>query len=328
MSSYFYRARSHDPHVTLAAEEYILDRLCPGDVVLYLYSHERAVIIGRNQNAWSEVRTAQLFSEGGKLARRISGGGAVYHDSRNLNFSFIASPGSYDLSRQTEVLLSAVKSFGIDAVLSGRNDLLAEGRKFSGNAFCHRKTGSFHHGTILIDTDTAAMSRYLSPPADKIAAKGIASVRSRVINLSELCPSLCVDMMADALLSAFSERYGSPEPYAFPKEAQGELDGLIARNASEEWIFGRSPACDVSITGRFAWGGVELALGVREGHIVSVCVFSDSLLTGFCDKLQKALLNCPFSSREMAAVISGIAAEDEEGRIFSDICALLYGGGY
>ena len=182
---YFYRSDSLCPWHNLAVEEHILMTLPPETCVMYLYQHKNAVIIGKNQNAWKECRTEQLKREGGKLARRISGGGAVYHDMGNLNFSFILDRNDYDLHRQLGIILSAVRKLGISAEFSGRNDILSEGAKFSGNAFCYKKTGAFHHGTILVDADMTKLSRYLSVSKDKIASKGVDSVRSRVCNLKE-----------------------------------------------------------------------------------------------------------------------------------------------
>ncbi|MEI6309433.1 MAG: lipoate--protein ligase, partial [bacterium] len=197
------RTYSLDPFHNLALEEFLLDDVtghaaagCHAAAgylaTLYLWQNENTVVIGKNQNPWRECRLEQLEAEGGKLARRLSGGGAVFHDLGNLNFTFLLPRADYDLSRQLRVILEAARAVGVPAEMSGRNDLTATGRKFSGNAFYLRKETAFHHGTILVNADFQKMSRYLQPSAEKMRAKGVESVRARVVNLSELSPGLGV----------------------------------------------------------------------------------------------------------------------------------------
>ena len=165
------------------------------------------MVIGRNQNPWKECRTALLTEEGGHLARRLSGGGAVFHDLGNLNFTFLMPAADYDLPRQLAVIERACQSLGIPAARSGRNDLLAEGRKFSGNAFYQHAGKAYHHGTLMLDVDLEMVQRYLSPSKAKLAAKGVDSVRSRVVNLREFVPDLTIPQLADALIAALAEVY-------------------------------------------------------------------------------------------------------------------------
>ena len=201
------RSRSFDPYENLALEEALLSRVGEGELILYLWQNEGTVVIGRNQNPWKECRTALLAEEGGHLARRLSGGGAVFHDLGNLNFTFLMNEADYDLPRQLTVLERACRSLGIPAQRSGRNDLLAEGRKFSGNAFYKHKGKAYHHGTLMVDVDLERVQRYLSPSKAKLAAKGVDSVRSRVVNLREFVPDLTIPQLADALIAALAEVY-------------------------------------------------------------------------------------------------------------------------
>ena len=150
---YFTEGQTFDPYFNLAMEKWLCDHL-DGRRILYLWQNEHTVVIGKNQNPLKECRLAALKQDGGLLARRCSGGGAVYHDLGNLNFTMLVPNDQFDLHRQCSVLLQAVRQFGVDAQFSGRNDLTAQGRKFSGNAFYHGPHGSFHHGTLLVDTDS------------------------------------------------------------------------------------------------------------------------------------------------------------------------------
>ena len=201
------RAAGTDPYENLALEQTLLERVRENACILYLWQNARTVVIGRNQNPWKECRTALLEEEGGHLARRLSGGGAVFHDLGNLNFTFLMREADYDLDRQLTVIETACRSLGIPVERSGRNDLLADGRKFSGNAFYHHNGRAYHHGTLMVDVDLEMVQRYLSPSKAKLAAKGVDSVRSRVVNLREFLPDLTVERLSDALTAAFAEVY-------------------------------------------------------------------------------------------------------------------------
>src|SRR6056297_3762446 len=145
-----YHSTSFDPWHNLAFEEYLLNQVEENEVILYLWQNDNTGVIGRNQNAWKECRSELLAEEGGKLARRLSGGGAVYHDLGNLNFTFIMDKDNYNLKKQLKVILEAVRDQGIEAEFSGRNDLVVKSKKFSGNAFYFGSETAYHHGTILV----------------------------------------------------------------------------------------------------------------------------------------------------------------------------------
>ena len=230
---------SVDPYRNLAFEELLFETQ-GGGASLYLWQNERTVVIGRNQNAWRECRVELLESEGGRLARRTSGGGAVFHDLGNLNFTFLLPKEDYDLVRQLSVVRKAAASFGVETSFTGRNDLVVANSqaKFSGNAFRFSGRTALHHGTILIAADMGRLSRYLAPSERKLEAKGVRSVASRVTNLSELNPELTVERMKTALVEAFAEEYGRAE--AYPEEATDleRLERIRERFASWEWRYG------------------------------------------------------------------------------------------
>ena len=154
---------SVDPYRNLAIEQYLMETVGEDTCILYLWQNSQTVVIGRNQNAWAECRTTELNRDGGHLARRLSGGGAVYHDMGNLNFTFLVSKKNYDLNKQLQVIVTACQNLGIDAQITGRNDVAADGRKFSGNAFFDSKGQAYHHGTLLVDVDMTMLGKYLMP---------------------------------------------------------------------------------------------------------------------------------------------------------------------
>ncbi len=288
-----------DPWRNLAMEECLLDACGEHDAILYLWQNAQTVVIGRNQNPWRECRTELLEQEGGKLARRITGGGAVYHDQGNLNFSFIAGKAVYDVSRHLNVVLKATQSVGVQAEFSGRNDIMSNGRKFSGNAFAHRQNSSLHHGTLLISADMSMLGRYLQPSQAKMASKGVQSVQSRVVNLSELSAAATVESLRLALKESFQMEYG-PYINGFTMADQEQLERLHTRQRSWEWRFGQTPRFDVSLQCRFPWGGVEVELINRDGRVAEAKVFSDGMDAALFPLLAKALVGRLFTAVELA----------------------------
>lgn len=296
--------KSIDPWWNLAVEEYLLDTVEPGQCILYLWQNKDTVVIGRNQNPWRECRTQELEADGGKLARRLSGGGAVFHDIGNINFTFIVSKELYNLDKQLDVILNAVRSFGIDAQKSGRNDIIADGRKFSGNAFCFRSTSAYHHGTILVSADFNKLSKYLRVSEEKMISKGVQSVQSRVVNLSELSQDISVEKMVEALIASFRELYGSTAPVENcvmgDKEGREALEELYSKYLSWAWRYGEAPEFDVTIEKRFDWGGVEIGFKLEGGIVTNATVYSDALDEAYIIRLPELLKGCPFVSEKLA----------------------------
>lgn len=294
-----------DPWRNLAMEEYLLNNVNSNECILYLWQNQNTVVIGKNQNAWKECRTELLEQEGGKLARRSSGGGSVFHDIGNLNFSFLVDRQFYDVDRQLEVILKAVESLGIKAIFSGRNDLTVDDRKISGNAFCFRKKSALHHGTILISADMEKMTRYLQVPKEKIKSKGIESVRSRVVNLSEYNEKLDIPTMIDKLIDSFKEIYGYTNNITYEEEGidQTMLNELHDKYRSWEWRFGETPKFDVELDTRFSWGGIHIGLRLEHGKIEKVFVYSDAMDESFIEMIPGILEGHLFHSKILSEAI-------------------------
>ena len=272
------RAKGTDPFENLAAERFLAETALPGECILYLWQNRRTVVIGYNQNVWRECDIARLKADGIAAVRRLSGGGAVYHDLGNLNLTFAMTADNYDLAKQQTVLLEACRSLGIDAQLSGRNDLTADGCKFSGNSFYRRNGRAFHNGTLLIDADLSAMGRYLTPSKAKLSAKNVDSVRSRVINLKELAPDLTVSAMEQAMEKAFEQVYGLPaEEKILAPEDLRRIEIFRKGFADPDWTFSANRPYDVSFERRFSWGEICVCLTVDKGAVMDAAVFSDTL---------------------------------------------------
>lgn len=247
-----------EPYRNLAVERYLLEHTPAGSVTLYLWQNKNTVVIGRNQNPWAECNMAQLRRDGGHLVRRLSGGGAVYHDSGNLNFTFLTDARTYNLARQLEVITGALKSLGINAVKSGRNDILVDGRKVSGNAFYTSGGKKYHHGTLLIDVKTDEMAKYLTVSPLKLQAKGVSSVKSRVLNLKEVCPSLTVPVLQKALVRSFAEIYGSePQHLSEADFDAAEVARYEAEFKSDAFRLGTRLPFTWQAEARFEWAALR-----------------------------------------------------------------------
>lgn len=238
------------------------------------------------------------------MARRLSGGGAVFHDLGNLNFTFLMPQSKYDLDRQFAVISEAMALLDLRAERSGRNDMLVEGRKFSGNAFYKNGKQAYHHGTLLVDVDMEKLSRYLNPSKAKLQAKGVDSVRSRVVNLKELNPEITIESLKKAMAQAFQTVYG----HVSTKLDESMLDtaaieALRQRNAGWEWNYGLKMPFTVEFEDRFPWGGLQIQLSVESGVIQAVKVFSDSMDWAIAPKLEQALMGCRFDVAQMAEKI-------------------------
>lgn len=326
MRASYLLAGGTDCYQNLAVEQALLRTVGPDEVVLYLWQNRKTVVIGRNQSAFGECDCDLLRAEGGFLARRPSGGGAVFHDLGNLNFTFVARRGLYDVRRQLSVILAALESFGLRGEFTGRNDLTLDGRKFSGNAFQNWEDSSCHHGTLLIRSDFALMGRYLHPSARKLEAKGVPSVRSRVVNLGDLNPALTVDTLREALLSAFAREYGTASSAAFAPGRLGE--GRVARYRSwlsgDEWLFERRIASAEERTERFDWGEATLRLRVRGGRAESARLFSDAMDADFISEANAVLERTGGDPRAAADGLLSLAGDDETRRQMTrDIVSLF-----
>lgn len=310
----FASSGSHDPWYNLAVEEYLLNHVAENEVILYLWQNDHTVVIGKHQNAWKECACKELESEGGRLARRLSGGGAVYHDLGNLNFTFVMDRKLYNLERQMGILLQAVKLLGIQAEFTGRNDLTVNGKKFSGNAFCFRSKSAYHHGTILVNTDMEKMERYLRVSREKIASKGVdvRSVRSRVVNLAGLNPGITIEAVWRSLKETFARVYGGfSREIRFDRPCQ-EVEGLYQKYASWEWRYGETPDFDISLSNRFSWGEIEICLTVEEGQIKKAVVYSDAMDCDLVEALAEALQEIPFRKDVILERVGSIVAEGQE----------------
>lgn len=309
---------SIDPFFNISLEARLLDVCDENTVFLYLWKNDKTVVVGKNQNAFKECKVNLLESEGGHLIRRLTGGGAVFHDVNNLNFTFVAHEDNYDLKKQQTVLLTAAKHLGINAEISGRNDILADGRKFSGNSFLTKGQVKMHNGTVLINTNHDEMAKYLTVSQAKMKSKGVDSVRSRVVNLIEFDNTLTTDKMAKVILQSFGEVYNMPVEMI----SQEQLDTTEIEKlkndvfANDNFRFGRNPSFTNSVGKRFDWGEIEVVFQSDKGVITDVEVFSDALDTDAVQKTKEFLLGKELANLNKTKL-------DKENKVLIDTVSLF-----
>lgn len=301
---------SVDPWFNLSLEEHLFNTISDNTVFLYLWQNKNTVVIGKSQNAWKECRISTLEADGGKLARRPSGGGAVFHDLGNLCYTFICSSNLYNLERQLSVILNAVKEHNIDAKFTGRNDIVTnDGRKFSGNAFRFSGDKGLMHGTLLLDTDSNKMAQYLQVSPAKMKAKGVNSVRSRVVNLIEINKAITVDGLNESLKRAFIKEY-STSVYTQPGNeipirafseinAPHEVLSLYQKYSSWSWRMGETPQFNASYETRFSWGCFEASFTASKGIIENIEIYTDAMDAELSEQLKTSLTGCKLSINEI-----------------------------
>lgn len=287
-------SNSLNPYHNLAIEERLLHEVGDDELILYLWRNEKTVVIGRNQNIYAEVNLKELEKIGGYPTRRLSGGGAVYHDEGNINFTFVAQTPHFNTERQTEIVLNAIRSLGFDAKKTGRNDLTIDGRKFSGHSFYKTGNRQFHNGTVLINTNQEIMSKVLTPSIEKLQSKGVKSVRSRTVNLAELDPSITWKTVQDALIQSYKD-------YILSESNNRQLviiDKLPLKNTihrltdfeDRDFIFNKIADFTIEKTLHTDNGNVTLHLLIENEIIKDVQIFTDSLNTDI-SSLRDSLLN-------------------------------------
>ncbi|MBY0121108.1 lipoate--protein ligase [Bacillus sp. S/N-304-OC-R1] len=318
-----------DPRINLAIEEYALKNLDINETYLLFYINEPSIIIGKNQNTIEEINTEYVESKGIHVVRRLSGGGAVYHDLGNLNFSFITKDDGesfHNFRKFTEPVVKALHNLGVNAELSGRNDLTAEGRKISGNAQFSTKGKMFSHGTLLFDSEIDSVVSALKVKKDKIESKGIKSIRSRVANISEfLTEKVTIEEFRELLLINI---FGGKEiqEYVLTDEDWEKIHQLSKeRYQSWDWNYGKSPKFNLQHSHRFPVGQIDMRLEVEKGLIENCKIYGDFFGVGDVGELEERLNGLRYDRSAIEEALSDIDIKHYFGNITKeDFINLIY----
>src|SRR5690625_3188531 len=311
-----------DPTVNLALEEYVLNNFGEEDTYLLFYINEPSIIIGRNQNTIEEINTKYVEENNIKVVRRLSGGGAVYHDEGNLNFSFITKDDGesfHNFAKFTKPVVKALNNIGVPAKLEGRNDLLVEGRKFSGNAQFATKGRMFSHGTLMFDSEIEHIVAALNVKKEKIESKGIKSIRSRVANITEyLDKKMTMEEFKNLILcSIFNVTDVTDVPRYELTEKDWENVYEISRNRYQrwEWNYGKSPAYNKKVSHKFPSGLLDVRLDVKKGMIENCVIYGDFFGLGDVSVIEQKLIGVRHDKQAVETELKDIDVSHYLGKI-------------
>lgn len=312
---------SLQPHLNLATEEWIFHHMDPSQQVLFLWRNEETVVIGRNQNPWSECNLTQMKEDRVHLARRTTGGGAVFHDRGNTNFTFLSPKEEYRRENNVAIILNALKEFGVQGEASGRNDLLVpfpDGpRKFSGSAYREKRDRAFHHGTLLLHADLTRLGRYLTPNPKKLQAKGKESVRARVANLNDVASGIHHDSVVEACVRAFEKFYDSKADVELLNlESLQRIPDLKAQYdtlSSFDWLYGHTLEFNQQMDDYLSLGFFDFHFKVDEAIITDVQIFTDCLYPQLVEDLTAELKGRSFQASSIREAM--IALRDRHADI-------------
>lgn len=308
-----------DAYFNLAAEEYLLRH--EDEDVFLLWRNDNTVVIGRNQNAWAEINVPYVTEHGISVVRRLSGGGAVFHDLGNVNFTFLTARtggGQIDFSRFTAPIIRALASLGVRAEADGRNDILADGAKISGNAQCvfRRPDGTerlLHHGTLLYGADLSRLAAALVVRPEKLRAKGVASVRRRVTNLRDV-PGFPPDLSVEEFIAHLAREASGASGTETGSLTEEEIAGIRAlreeKYATWEWNYGASGEHETEYYARFPFGSVSAAYTARHGVITEIRLFGDYFGTEPVSLLEKALVGAPLRREALVSAMGNAPVGD------------------
>ncbi|MGG5330696.1 lipoate--protein ligase [Enterococcus sp. AZ163] len=328
--------QERDPRVNLAIETYLLRNMPLDEPILLFYINEPSIIIGRNQNTIEEINKEYVEEQEIKVVRRLSGGGAVYHDTGNLNFSFIMPDDGNsfrDFKKLTEPIVEALHKLGVQgAELKGRNDLVIEDKKFSGNAMYSTNGRMFAHGTLMFDSDVDKVVNALKVRKDKIESKGIKSIRSRVTNIKPFLPDDKQDMTTEEFRQAILlQIFGVDSVDQVKTHELNDEDWKAINQISDEyyrnwdWNYGRSPEFDLERRQRFAIGSIEVRLNVAEGEIKEAKIFGDFFGLGEIKDVEDQLVGTRYEKAALEEVVDQIDLTHYFGNVTKEeFLSLLY----
>ncbi|MDD5362102.1 MAG: lipoate--protein ligase [Ignavibacteria bacterium] len=302
----------HDPAINLALEEYCVRNFdMENEMYLLFYINDPSIIIGKHQNTIEEINKDYVDKNGIKVVRRISGGGAVYHDRGNLNFSFITkySPEFFhNFEKFTRPVVETLNSMGVKAELGGRNDITVDGRKISGNAQFTNLKSMFSHGTLLLDSRIEDVVQALNVKADKIESKGVKSVRSRVANISEfLKEKISIEDFRQKIIDMVFKEFDT-----LPVVNLSDAQWIEVMKLSEtkyrtwEWNYGRSPEFNIKKVNRFNFGQIDARIFVKDGKIQNIKFFGDFLGYGDSEDIEKLLTGSNYKEEEISGLLDDI----------------------
>lgn len=302
---------SNDPAYNVALEAYAFQKLTDIDEIFILWINEPAIIIGRHQNTIQEINKEFIDKNGIHVVRRLSGGGAVYHDLNNLNYTIISNntqEGAFDFQTFSKPVIDALAKLGVKAEFTGRNDLEINGQKFAGNAQAYYKGRMMHHGCLLFDVDMSVLGQALKVSKDKIESKGIKSVRARVTNIVDhLSDKITVQEFSDAILAQMKEEYPEMDEYVLSDAELSEIQAMRDNQfATWDWTYGKAPEYTIERGVRYPAGKITTYANVENSTIKSVKIFGDFFGVKPVDDIEKMLEGVRYDYKDVLAALKTV----------------------
>lgn len=299
-----------NPYFNLALEEYMLKYFDGEEDIFILWQNEPTVVIGRNQNTIEEINTKYIKENNIHVVRRLSGGGAVYHDHGNLNFTFIMKNhgDNHDFKLFTKPIISSLSKLGIQSEFTGRNDIIIDGKKFSGNAQYYHHDHLLHHGTLLFDSDLSVVQHALNVKQDKIESKGIKSVKSRVTNISSyLDKKISIQTFKELLVQFMIEDGILKSKYILNENDLKKINELMEeRYKTWEWTYGESPNFQIQKSRRFPGGNLDIRMNVNKGLIEDCKIYGDFFGRNEISELEGLLKGNPYDEERIHSLLKEI----------------------
>ncbi|HGI5009994.1 TPA: lipoate--protein ligase [Streptococcus agalactiae] len=302
---------SNDPAYNVALEAYAFQKLTDIDEIFILWINEPAIIIGRHQNTIQEINKEFIDKNGIHVVRRLSGGGAVYHDLNNLNYTIISNntqEGAFDFQTFSKPVIDTLAKLGVEAEFTGRNDLEINGQKFAGNAQAYYKGRMMHHGCLLFDVDMSVLGQALKVSKDKIESKGIKSVRARVTNIVDhLSDKITVQEFSDAILAQMKEEYPEMDEYVLSDAELSEIQAMRDNQfATWDWTYGKAPEYTIERGVRYPAGKITTYANVENSTIKSVKIFGDFFGVKPVDDIEKMLEGVRYDYKDVLAALKTV----------------------
>lgn len=314
-----YMSTSLIPYDNLALENYLLNSdLREDEYILFFWINDRSVIIGRNQNPYAECDLEYLREKEILLARRITGGGAVYHDLGNLNISIVTAKSNFDKSVFTEIVQYALRDLGINAEITGRNDIEVDGHKVYGCATHYGDRNSLYHGCVLVSADLDNLSSALRADESKLTSKEISSVKSRVENLDNIIKGISIKQVSDAIelklydtlrvKTGTRKKRDCAELYR-DSEIKGQINKYRSMFSSSDWIYGKKEPCGIKLKQRFNWGSITLIISLEGDVVDDVKIYTDSLETEVFEQIENGIRGRKYEKQELTEVINNLGSK-------------------
>lgn len=320
---YIFISDSLDPYYNLSLEEHLLNSIKANEIILLFYRNEDSIIIGKNQNPWVECNKSIFDNNDINIVRRLSGGGTVFHDIGNLNYSFISDKNIYKKELFRKIIINSLQNFDISIHEDNRDNLFFNNKKFSGTAYCFKRNTCMHHGTFLINSNLDKLSRYLKRKSSNINTNSTKSVQAKVINLQTVKHNLNHEKIQNSIIKTFSNHYNIKSLKRYRLQSKDNISLLYNKYSSWHWNYGHTPKFSINFFEDFTWGNFKIEFSIRNGYIFTINLFSNIPLKEISQLFNTILHGSIFSKQNLLNKITELLHNYKNNLYINDICSML-----